>query len=752
MINGLCTEHIPLNEQCIRDLQTTNPHHDKSRIEATKGGLLKDAYIWILSNDEFRQWRYDRESRLLWIKGDPGKGKTMLVSGIINELICSTPDIVVVAFFFCQATDLRLSHATAVLRGLIFMLIDKRPSLIFHVRKQYDKSGKSLFEDVNAWAALAKIFTDILDDPLLQDAYLIIDALDECIAGADLLIDLITQNSSTYPHIKWVVSSRNWPDVEERLNIATQKVTLWLEVNEESVAQAVTLFIRYKVQKLKALKRYKDEVCDTVTQYLMSNAHGTFLWVALVCEELAKAKPWDTYQQLTAFPAGLSSLYERMVMRLLQEKGFQLYQRIIGALLAAYRPMTLDELPSLVDMPNTDEDGRLTTLIKDSTIELYDLDTQSFLFVLKDHTATIISIAWSEDGTRLASGSIDHTVRIWSPATGQCLLMIKEHRTSPTSLVRSPDGCQLFCRWDNNSLHIWQVSTAQCLSMLNARPFARPVWSPDGSQLALTFADDHTVGLWDPSSERASAVFGSSMHDLPSLQGHTDVVTSVRWLSDGTRLASGSRDGTIKIWDLERSISTVPSPLLYPDLVMSTGQVRSITWSWDGDRLVSGANDGTIRIWNAKNGRCLLVRESEGELGSIAWSRDNKYLASAFYYPFTESRRYSPAPQQHGHVARKIDWPNNDSRLISNMQKCRIFLWDSVTGARLSFLQGHTAPVDAIAWSLKDPKLWLASGSRDNSINVWDVATKTCLFTLEEETRRNIRSIAWSPDGNHLAS
>ena len=288
----------------------------------------------------------------------------MLVSGIINELICSSSDTVVVAFFFCQATDLRLSHAIAVLRGLIFMLIDKRPSLISHVRKEYDKSGKSLFEDVNAWAALAKIFTNILDDPLLQDPYLIIDGLDECNTGVGLLIDLITENTSTYPHIKWVVSSRNWPDIEERLDVATQKVTLWLEVNEESVAQAVTLFIRYKVQKLKALKRYKDEVCDTVTQYLASNAHGTFLWVALVCEELAKAKPWDTRHQLTAFPAGLHCLYERMILRLLQEKDVQLYQRILGILLAAYRPMSLDELPGLVDMPNTDEDELLEGIVR----------------------------------------------------------------------------------------------------------------------------------------------------------------------------------------------------------------------------------------------------------------------------------------------------------------------------------------------------------------------------------------------------
>ncbi|CZR68133.1 uncharacterized protein PAC_18032 [Phialocephala subalpina] len=63
-----------------------------SRPSATKGGLLKDSYRWILDNTDFQRWRQDEQSRLLWIKGDPGKGKTMLLCGIIDELTQSTID------------------------------------------------------------------------------------------------------------------------------------------------------------------------------------------------------------------------------------------------------------------------------------------------------------------------------------------------------------------------------------------------------------------------------------------------------------------------------------------------------------------------------------------------------------------------------------------------------------------------------------------------------------------------------------
>lgn len=337
---------------CLQDLQTTNPRDDKDRIETVKGGLLKDSYRWVLDNDDFKQWRHNQHSRLLWIKGDPGKGKTMLLCGIIDELIESAPDTTVVSFFFCQATDVRINNATAVLRGLIYLLIDQHPSFISYVRREYDHMGKQLFEDVNAWEALSKVFAGILEDPLLQTTYLIVDALDECTVGLTLLLDLVAQKSSRYPHVKWIVSSRNWPNIEERLNAATQKVRLWLELNEESVSEAVTIYIQHKVHRLTELKNYNNEIGDVVCRHLLSSAQGTFLWVALVCQELAKIPRWSTLQKLTIFPPGLDALYERMMEQIDSSEDARLCIRILGIVSTVYRPITLNELTSFVDMPD----------------------------------------------------------------------------------------------------------------------------------------------------------------------------------------------------------------------------------------------------------------------------------------------------------------------------------------------------------------------------------------------------------------
>ncbi|KAL2846711.1 hypothetical protein BJY01DRAFT_247138 [Aspergillus pseudoustus] len=85
----------------------------------------EDSFQWVLSNAEFQRWRSDHQCQLLWIKGNPGKGKTMLMIGIINELlqqIQSQPSQSM-AYFLCQATDPRLNNATSILRSLIYMLI-----------------------------------------------------------------------------------------------------------------------------------------------------------------------------------------------------------------------------------------------------------------------------------------------------------------------------------------------------------------------------------------------------------------------------------------------------------------------------------------------------------------------------------------------------------------------------------------------------------------------------------------------------
>lgn len=277
----------------------------------------------------------------------------MLLCGIIDEISASTrlrdkKTTTLLSFFFCQATDSRINNAVAVLRGLIYLLVDQQPSLILHVRKKYDHAPKDLFEDANAWVALSEIFTSILQDPCLNSAYLIIDALDECVAGLPELLDFIVRKSSISPCIKWVISSRNWPDIEERLQTARHKVILCLEQNSKSVSAAVTTYIEHRTLQLANRKNYDNGTRLAVLQHLASNANNTFLWVALVCENMKDVPRWKTLTKLDDFPPRLDSLYQRMMSQICNSDDADLCKQILAVISTVYRPITLTEITRFV--------------------------------------------------------------------------------------------------------------------------------------------------------------------------------------------------------------------------------------------------------------------------------------------------------------------------------------------------------------------------------------------------------------------
>jgi hypothetical protein len=342
-------DEIHKTQKCIRDIRLRDPRDDKKRIEDTKGGLLHDSYRWIVKNTSFQQWQNDAQSRLLWIKGDPGKGKTMLLCGIINELQKSM-DGALVSYFFCQATDARINSATTVLRGLLYMLTSQQPRLLSHVRKRYDDAeDRALFEDANAWVVLTEIFASVLHDPSLPVTYLIIDALDECATDMSKLLDFIAKHSSTASRIKWLVSSRNWPSIEKQLERANNKVRLSLELNADFIADAVSKFVDEKVSRLTHDKKYDEQTRNAVAGYLVSNANDTFLWVALVCQGLEQTSKRHVLRKLETFPPGLSSLYNRMMQQIIGSDDAEVCMRILATTVLAHRPFTLEEISALIN-------------------------------------------------------------------------------------------------------------------------------------------------------------------------------------------------------------------------------------------------------------------------------------------------------------------------------------------------------------------------------------------------------------------
>ena len=365
-IRGILQEEISLklegkDNECIQEVRVTDPRDDKKRIEDTKGGLLKRSYQWILHNPEFQNWRDYQQSRVLWIQGDPGKGKTMLVCGIVNELKSTLPRADLLSYFFCQASNSQLNNATVVLRGLVYLLVEQQPSLCSHLRKRYDHAGRALFADENAWFVLSEILTDILQDLSSTSTFLVIDALDECVTDLPKLVKLVIDISTACPHVKWVLSSRK--DLKHGPELQRAATNLVLEQNPEQISQAVNLYIDHRLSELTQIQHDKD-LQDLIREKMQHKAHGTFLWVSFVTMELKDALAIEVLEILDDVPIDLKDMYRRMMekMKQLPRRRPKYCQQVLSTVLAAYRPLHLQELHVLSDLSAQDSDvGRLTT-------------------------------------------------------------------------------------------------------------------------------------------------------------------------------------------------------------------------------------------------------------------------------------------------------------------------------------------------------------------------------------------------------
>ena len=213
----------------------------------------------------------------------------------------------------------------------------------------------------------------------------------------------------------------------------------------------------------------------------------------------------------------------------------------------------------------------------DSTIPLWNLDTNTLEATLRGHTSNVLSIAFNSDGSLLASGSADGTVRLWNPITETLQATLQGHTSNVLSVAFSPDGLLLASGSMDGTVRLWNTSTETVEATLEAHmdSVSSVAFSPDGALLASASADG-LVGLWDTHTEILQATLG---HESP--------VLSVAFSPDSNLLATGSTDGVARLWD--------PHMPEHKATLGHESPVESV--AFDGDTLVTGSQDGRIRQW-----------------------------------------------------------------------------------------------------------------------------------------------------------
>lgn len=246
---------------------------------------------------------------------------------------------------------------------------------------------------------------------------------------------------------------------------------------------------------------------------------------------------------------------------------------------------------------------------EDATVKIWDYESGEFERTLKGHTNAVQDLDFDKSGNMLATCSADLTIKLWDFQTYDCVKTLHGHDHNVSCVKFMPSGDQLVTSSRDKTIKIWETATGYCLKTLSGHDdwVRKLVISEDGA-LLVSCSNDQTVRVWNITKGDCLMILRDHSHVVecvtfapPNITGL--VVDDVKDAQDKAGLlkgyiASGSRDKSIKIWDLAtgRCVAT---------FVGHDNWIRGLRFHPNGKFLVSVSDDKSIRIWDIAQGRAI---------------------------------------------------------------------------------------------------------------------------------------------------
>ncbi len=393
-------------------------------------------------------------------------------------------------------------------------------------------------------------------------------------------------------------------------------------------------------------------------------------------------------------------------------------------------------------------------------IWVYDMSIYHEVALLTGNTGHVSSIAFSPDGNMIISGNEDGTVWVWNTHTGEHIQTFGA-ADWVLSVAFRPDGKTIASGGGHleglgSGIQLLDIKTGKFLKVFGG-PFATlsVCFSPDGKTLASSGDEwDSNIRLWDVQTGKLLKTLKKRIA-FESTSFEDRIVNSVAFNSDGKTIASGSSDGTIRLWNAHTG-------KFIKYLVGHTKSVNSVAFSPNGKTLISVGAEG-VCLWDVNTGE--YIEDVPIPAVSAAFSPDGRTCAigsetgisvrNAHTFNLLKSLMENIGSEDIGSLAaRDIGSLGSvvfspDGNTIASCGGNDIHLWDSQTNQLLKTLIGHTDSVNSVVFS-PDRKT-IASASNDRTIRLWNVNTREHIKTLMGHTN-SVSSVVFSPDGNTIAS
>jgi WD40 repeat protein len=756
--------------------------------------------------EEINRWLVEQPAnRIFWLLGEPGVGKTAIAAYLVHY----RGDVI--AYHFCKRGHDEKSDARRAILSIAYQISQHNPEYKAHIQKiDIEK------EKLNNAQTLFEI---LLINPLLQlptpngDRLVIIDAIDEATTGHTNEIAQIIRDQwgRTPPWLRLIITSRPEAEVMKYLLILNPYE---FQANRPENYKDLQLFLEFELNNKRNLGATETQVAQ-----LLEQSQGLFLYLVEILKAIDIGR--FSLDKLNTFPVSLIGVYQQYFER--QFPDIQYYRDTIRPALecicSAREPLPQELLRKALSLSNVDlrmlldkmgslfphrmnqnepvivpfhksivewliepqENGSFASLeysidpmagrlkIASVCLEQASNEINPFTGYALRHLPAELAVLgkWDDLGNLLLNDSfikakikseglialigdydlVLHPLRESIPnlnlETLEALRLIQSTLQYPQNIlvtnqdqsVNDPRG-----RYLNNS----NPMVERALKGLWGRAFTAQnhavktvAVTPDG-RFAISGSRDKTLKIWELENKK----------ELIILVGHTLAINSVAVTHDSRSMISGSEDTTLKVWNLASGLVTAT-------FLGHTLPINSVAVTPDGRYAVSGSEDTTLKIWDLESGCNLCTLSGHSwPVTAVAVTPDGQSVVSVSMdktVKVWDLKSGTEIMTLIGHTGSIISLAvtPDGRRAVSGSQDKTLKVWDLENGNLLNTLIGHTDSIKAVA--VTPDGFQVLSTSSDRTLKVWDLSSGKEIVTLTGHTG-DVNAVAIAPDGRTVVS